>query len=95
MDDEEDDDDDERFGSSGDDDDGDVGGDGGGGDVAATEEGIARGGFSGGILHNFIVTLFTPKCNLCNLDYNLGAKPLNSLNLNGMCACIQPSILIE
>ena len=50
-------------------------------DMAATEEGIARGEFSGGILHNFIVTLFTPKCNLCNLDYNLGASPLNSLNL--------------
>ena len=49
--------------------------------VTATEEGSARGEFRGGILHNFIVTLFTPKCNLCNLDYNLGAKPLNSLNL--------------
>ena len=50
-------------------------------DMAATEEGIAGGEFSGGIIHNFIVTLFTPKCNLCKLDYNLGAKPLNSLNL--------------
>ena len=49
--------------------------------ITATEEGSARGEFRGGILHNFIVTLFTPKCNLCNLDYNLGAKPLNSLNL--------------
>ena len=49
--------------------------------ITAMEEGSARGEFSGGILHNFIVTLFTPKCNLCNLDYNLGAKPLNSLNL--------------
>ena len=51
--------------------------------VTATEEGSARGEFRGGILHNFIVTLFTPKCNLFNLDYNLGAKPLNSLNLTG------------
>ena len=42
-------------------------------DMAAMEEGIARGGFSGGILHNFIVTLFTPN--------TLGASPLNSLNL--------------
>ena len=50
--------------------------------ITATEEGSARGEFRGGIIHNFIVTLFTPKCNLCNLDYNLGAKPLNSLNLN-------------
>ena len=49
--------------------------------ITATEEGRARGEFSGGILYNFIVTLFTPKCNLCNLDYNLGAKPLNSLKL--------------
>ena len=53
--------------------------------ITATEEGRARGEFSGGILHNFIVTLFTPKCNVCNLDYNLGAKPLNSLNLS-VCA---------
>jgi len=50
--------------------------------MAAMEEGIARGEFSGGIIHNFIVTLFTPKCNLCNLDYNLGASPLNSFNLS-------------
>ena len=49
--------------------------------ITATEEGSARGEFSGGILHNFIVTLFTPKCNLCNLGHNLGASPLNSLNL--------------
>ncbi len=54
--------------------------------ITATEEGSARGEFRGGILHNFIVTLFTPKCNLCNLDYNLGAKPLNSLNLSVSCA---------
>ncbi len=53
--------------------------------ITATEEGRARGEFSGGILHNFIVTLFTPKCKLCNLDYNLGAKLLNSLNLSGVC----------
>ncbi len=50
--------------------------------ITAMDEGSARGEFRGGIIHNFIVTLFTPKCNLCNLDYNLGAKPLNSLNLN-------------
>ena len=55
MDDEEDDDDDERFGSSGDDDEDDErfgssgDDDGVGEDMAATEEGIARGGFSGGI----------------------------------------------
>jgi len=52
--------------------------------ITATEEGSARGEFRGGILHYFIVTLFTPKCNLCNLDYNLGAKPLNSLNLSNV-----------
>ena len=52
--------------------------------ITAMEEGSARGEFRGGILHNFIVTLFTPKCNLCNLDYNLGAKPLNSLNLDAI-----------
>ena len=51
-------------------------------DMAVTEEGIARGGVSGGILHNFMVTLLTTKCNLCNIGYNLGASPLNSLNLN-------------
>ena len=49
--------------------------------ITATEEGSARGEFRGGILHNFIVTSFTPKFNLCNLCYNLGASPLNSLNL--------------
>jgi len=32
-----------------------------GGGMAATEEGSARGGFSSGKLHNYIVTLFTPK----------------------------------
>ncbi len=32
-----------------------------GGDMVAAEEGSARGGFSSGILHNYIVTLFTPK----------------------------------
>ena len=32
---------------------------------------------------HYIVTFLTPKCNLCNLGYNLGASPLNSLNLIG------------
>jgi hypothetical protein len=52
--------------------------------ITVMEEGSTRGEFSSGILYNFIVTLFTPKCNLFNLDYDLGAKPLNSLNLNGV-----------
>jgi len=81
--DEEDDDDDERFGSSGDnDEDNDDYGNGNGGGYGSNGGGNCKGGrFSGGVLHYFIVTLFTPTCNLCNLDYNLGASPLNSLNL--------------
>ena len=47
-----------------------------GGDMVVTEEGNGRG-----TIHNYIVTFLTPKCNLCNLGDNLGASPLNSLNL--------------
>ena len=36
-------------------------------------------------IHNYIVTFLTPKCNLCNLGDNLGASPLNSLNLVAFC----------
>jgi len=50
------DDEDERFSGNDDDDE-----DGRGGDMVAAEEGSARGGFSSGILQNYIVTLFTPK----------------------------------